>query len=526
MDGPRERAVEPAGPRRLRPWRRRASHGHETAPNLLAAIVDFSDDAIVTKDLRGMVMSWNNGAERIFGYTAAEMVGQSIVRLFPPDRVGEEASILARIQRGERVDHFETKRVRKDGTVIDVSVTISPLFDASGTLVGASKIARDITERKQSERERSFLAAIVRSSSDAICTKSPEGIVTSWNPGSERLFGYLAPEIIGRHMEVLFPPSRRAEIAEILAAVRAGRSIEHHETQRLHKDGHLVDVSVTTSPLRASDGAVVGASEVAQDVTERKRLHDAERERAAAEIRNLRDLEAFRSRFINSAAHELSNPLTPIAIQLRLLRHRASGPEVVRSVDILERNFQRLSRGIRDLLDAARIEGHRLVVARKPVDLRALVEEATESFAPAAQAVGVRLRCEPIPAVTVEADEGRLMQVLYNLLSNAVKFTPPDGEVVLSAHVDQWTVRLCVRDTGIGIAPEHLERLFHPYRQVHDPKLSPGTGMGLGLYISRALVQAHGGRIWADSPGPGKGTTMCIELPLELPPPRSAGSVG
>jgi signal transduction histidine kinase len=321
----------------------------------------------------------------------------------------------------------------------------------------------------------------------------------------------------GRSMRALFPPGLRQEGEEALEAARQGETILRADTQRRRKDGSLADVSVTISPLRSADGTVFGISAITKDVTEHRRREQAERERAEAQLQALRELEAFRTRFINSAAHELANPLTPMAIQLRMLLRRATDPEVARSAGILERNFRRVERGIRDLLDAARIEGNRLTIVRRPVRLRALVDEAAESFGPPAQAVGVTLRVGEVPDLVLQADGERLMQVLYNLLSNAVKFTPLGGEVVLDATTGKGVLSVCVRDTGLGMEPAQLERLFRPYHQVHDPKLSPGVGMGLGLYISRALVEAHGGRIWADSEGMGKGAKFCVELPLEAP---------
>jgi PAS domain S-box-containing protein len=502
----------------VRPRRPRSPHEEETYRNLLAAVVESSDDAIATKTLQGVVTSWNAGAERIFGYTAQEMIGQNITRLFPADRLDEEPLMMARIHAGQRVEHFETKRVRKDGKVIDISVTLSPLFNREGVVVGASKIARDITALKKSQAESALLSAVVESSSDGICTKDLEGRITSWNPGCETLFGYTAEEIMGRPMDLLFPPDRRHEVSFILEATRRGQTIQHKETQRLRKDGSLIDVSITTSPLRTPEGIIVGISEVAQDITERRLRVEAERDRAEAQIESLRQMEAFRSRFVNSAAHELANPLTPMAIQLKLLRRLVTDPSGSRSVAILERNFARVSRGIRDLLDAARIEGKRLVIDPRPVRLRNLLVEAAESFGPAASSEGVTLTIGPAPDVPIEVDEGRVMQVLYNLLSNAVKFTRHGGTVHLSASVDEGNARICVQDSGIGLSGAQIDRLFKPYRQVHDPKLSPGVGMGLGLYISRALVEAHAGRLWAESKGAGKGTTFCVELPLRQAP--------
>ncbi len=259
----------------------RESAGRDPSPpaseleGYFRAIIESSDDAIVGKDLNGVVRSWNPGAERIFGYAAAEMVGQPITRLFPPDRLDEEPEILRRIQRGERVDHFETVRVRKDGTPVAVSVTISPVRDRDGRVVGASKVARDVTPAAELEAR---FRAIVESSDDAIVSKDLDGVIRTWNRGAERVFGYAAAEVVGRPVTVLFPPDRLGEEAAILGRLRAGERVEHYETVRRRKDGALIDVSLTVSPVRDATGRVVGASKIARDITDRRRMEEALRD--------------------------------------------------------------------------------------------------------------------------------------------------------------------------------------------------------------------------------------------------------
>jgi PAS domain S-box-containing protein len=236
----------------------------------LAALVESSDDAIIGKSLDGTISAWNTGAENLFGYSASEALGRPIQMLLPPERVSEESEILARIGRGERIDHFETIRVRKDGRRIDVSVTISPIRDRSGAVVGASKIARDISERKRAEEARERLAAVVESSDDAIIGTSLEGTISAWNPGAENLFGYSASEALGASIQMLVPPERVHEESEIMARIRRGERINHFETVRVQKDGKRIDVSVTISPIRDRSGAIVGASKIARDISERK----------------------------------------------------------------------------------------------------------------------------------------------------------------------------------------------------------------------------------------------------------------
>ncbi len=238
----------------------------------LAAIVDSSDDAILSKNLEGIVQSCNAAAERIFGYAAAELIGQPVRILIPPERQGEEDFILSRIRRGERVNHFETVRLTKGGRRIDISLTVSPVRDASGAIIGASKIARDITEQKRARTMESHFAALVESSEDAILSKDLNGIILSCNPTAERLFGYSASELVGRSIRMLIPPERQAEEDDILAKIRRGERIEHFETVRVAKDGRRVEASLSVSPVRDGSGAIVGIAKTLRDITEQKRL--------------------------------------------------------------------------------------------------------------------------------------------------------------------------------------------------------------------------------------------------------------
>jgi PAS domain S-box-containing protein len=240
----------------------------------LAAVVDSSEDGIITKNLSGIIQTWNKSAERIFGYTAKEAVDQSILLIIPPHLHAEEASILARLRNGELIDHYETVRRRKDGRLIDVALTVSPVRDSSGTIIGASKVVRDITESKQVHRTmaqvQNLLALIVASSDDAIISKDLSGTITSWNRGAERMFGYTAAEMIGSPILRIIPRERHPEEAEILAKLRRGERIDHYETVRQKKDGRLFDISITVSPLTDQDGIVIGASKIARDISEQK----------------------------------------------------------------------------------------------------------------------------------------------------------------------------------------------------------------------------------------------------------------
>ena len=243
-----------------------------TTQELLAAIVDSSDDAIISKDLSGVIQTCNAAAERLFGYSKDELIGRPVTILIPPDRQHEEVDILRRIRGGERIVHFETIRLAKGGRPIDVSLTISPIRDAAGTIVGASKIARDISEQKTASEAQSYLAAIVESTDDAIVSKDLNGIIRWCNPAAERMFGYDASELVGQSVRILIPSDRQAEEDEILARVRSGERVRHYETVRLTKNGEPRDVSLTVSPVLDRAGNIIGVSKVARDITREKRL--------------------------------------------------------------------------------------------------------------------------------------------------------------------------------------------------------------------------------------------------------------
>jgi PAS domain S-box-containing protein len=246
----------------------------------LAKIVDSSDDAIVSKDLDGTILSWNAAAERMFGYTAEEAIGRSIRMIIPEDRQGEEDFVLAEIRQGRAVRHYETIRKRKDGSYLPISLTVSPILDDAGRVMAASKIARDVSPRRDAELAARRQAAVVESSDDAIVTKNLHSTILSWNAAAERMFGYTAAEAIGQSIRMIIPPDLQAEEDTVVARIRSGQSIDHYETRRIRKDGREVLISLTVSPIRDADGVIVGASKIARDITEQASLRAAARDQA------------------------------------------------------------------------------------------------------------------------------------------------------------------------------------------------------------------------------------------------------
>src|SRR3954470_1255423 len=253
----------------------------DIAARHLAKVVESSDDAIISKDMDGNVRSWNRAAHAMFGYAADEAIGRSTRLIVPADRQAEEDGLLARIREGQAIVAFETVRQRKDGSIVPVSLAMSPIQDDAGRVIGASTIARDLTQRKLGDVAARRLAAVIASSDDAIVTKNLDSIITSWNPAAQRMFGYTETEAIGRSIRMLIPDELQSEEDTVLAKIRAGESVEHYETIRRRKDGSLLSISLTVSPIRNSEGVIVGASKIARDITEQTRLRAAAREQAA-----------------------------------------------------------------------------------------------------------------------------------------------------------------------------------------------------------------------------------------------------
>jgi PAS domain S-box-containing protein len=357
---------------------------------------------------------------------------------------------------------------------------------------------------------RELLAAIVEGSDDAIVSKDLDGIITSWNRGAERVFGYTEAEAVGRSITMLIPEDMPDEEPAILARIRAGLRVDHYETKRRRKDGRIIDVSVTISPVRNEAGVIVGASKVARDITERK------------------ELEHRQARFLNMAAHELKTPLTPLALQVSLLRRSQDTltPEQRQGLDVLDRNLGRLEQLVDDLLDATRLQAGKLKVRRTRLDLHAIVQDAVETFRPAAREAKVALDVRLGPPLVVDGDPPRLVQVLFNLLANAVKFTPEGGHIVVESAREGPDAVVRIRDDGIGIAPRDLDQLFQPFSQIAPAREPSRKSSGLGLYISKAIVEHHGGRIRAESRGRGQGATFTVTLPLATQDGAAAPVVG
>ena len=481
--------------------RKAAQTETEHSALLLSSIVDSSDDAIISKDLNGIITSWNKSAERLFGYTPEEAIGQPVTMLIPPDRPDEEPQILARLKKGERVDHFETIRRRKDGTLLDISLTISPVRDAKGFIVGASKVARDTTFVKHAERSAPGCSAPLSiPPMTAIISKNLNGIITSWNKSAERLFGYTADEAIGQPVTMLIPLDRLEEEPQILSRLKRGERVDHFETNRRRKDGTMLDISLTISPVRDAKGVIVGASKVARDITERRR--------AEAEIRRVnQDLEQF----AYSASHDLQEPLRNVNIYSELLTRRYGDKfdgEALEFLGYLRSGATRMEALLTDLLAYTQVT--KMEDKPEATDANAVLAAVLESLSSSIAETDTRISFSSLPIVPMHG--AHLQQLFQNLIGNAIKYRSRDRTpfIHVSGECRGAKFLFAVSDNGIGIAPEYRENVFGLFKRLHTSEEYSGTGIGLS--ICKRIVDQYQGQIWVDSE-PGKGSIFRFTIP-------------
>ncbi len=522
---------------------------------LLASIVASSDDAIVSKDLDGTIRSWNAGAERVFGYSASEAVGRPIALIIPPDKLAEEARILERLSRGERIDHFETKRVAKDGRVLDISLTVSPLVDRSGQVYGASKVARDVTARKRAEAELrrqdaklrllweaaavllttdrpdtmlggvfdkiaayfeldAYLNFVVDEGGAALKLESSGGIDETDAAALHRVaFG---TSLWGQVAVERRPIARAAilESADDLAAVARRLGFRAFTSYPLLVEDRLLGVLSFASRRRdefeRDEIAFLGA--ICYYVTagyERLQL-----------IGRLRESDYRKDEFLATLAHELRNPLAPIRNALEILRVNARDPSPVEHAAraMIERQLEQMVRLVDDLLDVSRITRGQLDLRKERVPLARVIENAIDTSRPLIDSGRHRLDVAlPSQPVFLDADPLRLAQVFANLLNNAARYMDQGGRIWLDAEREGDWVIIRVRDEGVGIPATELGRIFDMFARVNDTEQRSPAGLGIGLTLVRRIVELHGGTVEARSKGVGRGTELIVRLPVAQP---------
>ena len=473
-----------------------------------AAVVNSFNDPIISKDLTGRIISWNQAAARVFGYQADEILGQSILQLIPRELHHEENEILRKLKAGEAIDPYETAWVRKNGGKVSVSVTIYPVMNESGRVIGASKIACDISDRKSGDESRYRLATIVDSADDAIISKDLNGIVTSWNQGACRMFGYTPDEMVGQPILRIIPEALRYEEDEILRKLKAGERVDHYETTRRRKNGQSIEVSVTISPIRDGTGRVMGASKIARDISDRKRI-----ERLLVQSEKL----AATGRMAATVAHEINNPLESVMNLVFLARqHCAVEGKAYHYLLNAEEELERVSHIARQTLGYYRDTG-----SPTEVYLHDLVENVLAIYNSRLRATGISVDTRFNDLQKIEVSRGEMLQVFSNLIANAVDAMPQGGALKISARKLIGStgdgIQTVIRDTGTGIKQEHLERIFEPFFTTKGE-----LGTGIGLWIARQLVDRRGGQISvASSTEKGNsGTNITIFIPFSTPVSR------
>lgn len=528
---------------------------NEESSRRLAAIIESSEDAIVSKDLNGIITSWNAGAERLFGYTAEDAVKKPITIIIPPDRYSEEQKILDRIHSGERVEHLETVRRRKDGSLVNVSVTVSPVRQKDGRVIGASKIARDISERVRNDRRRlaqytvaSLLAGswtLDEASSSILQTVSSIGewvycalwvhdesigrlrCRAFWHNGAPHLekFGQLSTALqfgIGEGLPGrVWKANEPAWISDVTVDKNFPRAPAAREAS-LHGGfafplfaGRAVNGVVELFSERVVEPdpdllqlVTALGSQIGMFIERRRVEQELERAKEIAESAN-----AAKDRFLAMLSHELRTPLNPVLLWADDVLHHANvPPEIADGLRMICRNVELEARLIDDLLDLTRISRGKLQLQLQKADVHDLLHHALEIVR-----ADVDCRHLQVPLALgaqshrVNVDPPRLQQVFWNLLRNACKFTAENGTIAIRTfNPSPQTISVEIADNGVGIKPEFLNKIFAAFEQFESRK----EGLGLGLAISKAIIEMHGGSISARSAGEGQGATFTITLPV------------
>jgi two-component system, chemotaxis family, CheB/CheR fusion protein len=481
----------------------------------MSALVDSSDDAILAKSLDGVITTWNAGAARLYGYTGEEAIGRHASFLYPPGRKDEIDRVLQQVRAGKSVDRLETQRLRRDGTTVDVSVTYSPILDASSRIVGVSAIARDITQLVRARQEiadrEERIRLLLDSTAEAIYGVDLSGVCTFCNTSCARLLGFDSPaSLIGRQMHPLIHHTKpdgtayAAEQSPVFASMR-NREGTHVDTEVIWRaDGSSFPAEYWSHPIVRND-EVIGAVVTFLDITERRRAEEEIQEGVRR-----------REQFLAMLSHELRNPLAAILSATRVLESATWSDDTCQEAgQVVTRQATHMSRLLDDLLDVARITRGRITLRPERVDLRDTSRSAIEALAPLMQEHGTNLTVEIADEpLFVMGDPARLQQIQANLLSNASKYSHRGADVRFSVRREDGQAVMTVADNGRGIEPHVLPRIFELFVQGDQSLARSEGGLGIGLTLLKSLVELHHGRVEAHSDGAGKGSVFTVTLPL------------
>jgi PAS domain S-box-containing protein len=426
--------------------------------------------------------------------------------IIPPEFLAEEQQIIESVKIGNRVEHYETIRKTKNGNQMSILLSVFPIKDGKGNVIGISKIARDITDQKNADEKQAILAAIVSSSDDAIISKTLEGIITSWNHSAQIMFGYTEAEAIGKHISLIIPHERIGEEALIIEKIRKGEKLDHFETIRVAKDGREINLSLTVSPVKNKNGQIIGASKVARDITAKVELEQQRK----LYIEKLKELNKYKDEFMAMASHELRTPLTVIKANLQLLEQVMTTDTNIDFVTKTLKQVNKLTELVDNLLDISKIQAGKLRLNYSNFDMNILLKETIDGIQRTTTSHKIIFNENNRP-VLANADKERIEQVITNMLINAIKYSPDSKNIFVSTDTKEDKIITSVKDSGIGIPKEDLENIFSSFYRVQGLS-STFSGSGIGLYISSEIIKRHGGDIWVESEV-GKGSIFYFSIP-------------